>query len=80
MIFLRERPTVCVTRWWVGRRHFAGTHFKPRKLPENAQTPTRRAHALLAGFMECKTRHLKEDSMANMHHDEFDHRNLEHML
>ena len=28
--------------------HFDGTHFKPRKLPENAQTPTSRVHALLA--------------------------------
>jgi hypothetical protein len=35
-----------------GRRqlHFAGTHFKPRKLPENAPTPTRRVHAVLGGF------------------------------
>ncbi len=28
-------------------RHFDGTNFKPRKLPENAQTPTRRVHAVL---------------------------------
>ncbi len=26
---------------------FAGTNFKPRKLLENAQTPTRRVHAVL---------------------------------
>jgi hypothetical protein len=30
-------------------RHFAGTHFKPRKEPENAQTPTSRVHAVLGG-------------------------------
>jgi len=29
--------------------HFAGTSFKPRNLPENAQTPTRRVHAVLGG-------------------------------
>ena len=29
-------------------RHFTGTSFKPRKLPENAQTPTSRVHAVLA--------------------------------
>jgi hypothetical protein len=31
-------------------RHFAGTNSQPRKLPENAQTPTRRVHAVLGGF------------------------------
>ena len=31
-------------------RHFAGTSFQPRKLPENAATPTRRVHAVLGGF------------------------------
>ncbi len=32
-----------------GRRqgHFAGANSKPRKLPENAATPTRRVHAVL---------------------------------
>ena len=30
--------------------HFDGTNFEPRKLPENAQTPTRRVHAVLGGF------------------------------
>jgi len=29
------------------QRHFDGTNLKPRNLPENAQTPTRRVHALL---------------------------------
>jgi hypothetical protein len=29
--------------------HFAGTRLQPRKLPENAQTPTRRVHAMLGG-------------------------------
>ena len=31
------------------KRHFDGTNFKPRKLPENAQTPTSRVHAVLGG-------------------------------
>ncbi len=31
------------------QRHFTGTSFKPRKLPENAQTPTSRVHAVLGG-------------------------------
>jgi hypothetical protein len=39
-------PRVGGTR---GRR-FDGTRFKPRKLPKNAQTPTRRVHAVLGGF------------------------------
>jgi len=29
------------------QRQFGGTNFKPHKLPENAQTPTRRVHAVL---------------------------------
>jgi hypothetical protein len=29
------------------QRRFAGTNFKLRKLPENAQTPTSRVHAVL---------------------------------
>src|SRR5512134_3700295 len=32
------------------QRHFAGTNFQPRKLLENAATPTRRVHAVLGGF------------------------------
>jgi len=35
-------------------RRFDGTSFKPRKLPENAQTPTRRVHAVLARFSDGK--------------------------
>jgi hypothetical protein len=31
-------------------RHFIGIHFKPRKLPENAQSLTCRLHALLGVF------------------------------
>jgi len=30
-------------------RYFAGTNSKPRNLPENAATPTRRVHAVLGG-------------------------------
>ncbi|HLO17298.1 MAG TPA: hypothetical protein VK206_20870 [Anaerolineales bacterium] len=33
------------------QRHFAGANFKPRKLPENAQTPTRRVHAVLGSLL-----------------------------
>ena len=42
------------------KRHFAGSSFKPRNVPENAQTPTTmapalfagdRVHAVLGGFM-----------------------------
>jgi len=33
------------------QRHFAGTSFKPHKLPENAQTPTSRVHAMLGALM-----------------------------
>jgi len=36
-------PLVGETR----QRRFDGIHFKPRKTPENAQTPTSRVHALL---------------------------------
>jgi len=32
------------------QRYFAGTNFKPRKLLENAQTPTSRVHAVLGGL------------------------------
>src|SRR5512138_2709494 len=34
----------------IRERRFAGTSFKPRNLPENAATPTRRVHAVLGGF------------------------------
>ena len=33
------------------QRHFDGTNLKPRKLLENAQTPTSRVHAVLAHFI-----------------------------
>jgi len=33
------------------QRRFAGTSFKPKKLLENAQTPTSRVHAVLARFL-----------------------------
>jgi hypothetical protein len=46
------RPTVCVTRGWVGRGHATLTEpARARKLLENAATPTRRVHAVLGGFM-----------------------------
>ena len=31
-----------------GQRYFDGTNFEPRKVLENAQTPTSRVHAVLA--------------------------------
>jgi len=31
-------------------RDFDGTHFQPRKVPENAATPTRRVHAVLGSI------------------------------
>jgi hypothetical protein len=37
------------------QRHFDGTNFKPRKLPENAATPTSRVHALLGILVLRKT-------------------------
>jgi hypothetical protein len=37
------------------QRRFAGTNFKLSKLPENAQTPTSRVHAVLGGFGPIKT-------------------------
>jgi hypothetical protein len=33
-----------------GQHHFAGTNFKPQKLPENAPTPTSRVHAVLGAL------------------------------
>ena len=33
------------------QRRFAGINFKPRNLLENAQSPTRRVHAVLARFL-----------------------------
>ena len=32
-------------------RHFDGTNLKPRTMPENAQTPTSRVHAVLARYI-----------------------------
>ena len=33
------------------QRRFDGTNSKPRKLPQNAQSPTSRVHAVLARFL-----------------------------
>ncbi len=33
------------------QRRFDGTSFEPRKLPENAASPTSRVHALLGGVL-----------------------------
>ena len=32
------------------QRHLDGIHSKPHKVPENAQTPTSRVHAVLGGI------------------------------
>jgi len=48
------------------QRHFAGTNFKPRKLLENAQTPTRRVHAVLGNRAERKTHCPKQDTTAKL--------------
>ncbi len=44
---LRYRSLVSRTR----QRHFDGTSFKPRKVPENAQSPTGQVRAVLAVVM-----------------------------
>jgi len=36
------------------QRHFVGTSFKSRNLPENAQTPTSRVHAVLGNVLTYK--------------------------
>jgi len=62
MIISKQRPNglryprVGGTR----QRHFDGTSFEPQKLPENAATPTRRVHAVLARFVSfCHMPHQK---------------------
>jgi hypothetical protein len=40
-------------------RHFDGTSSKPRKLLENAQTPTSRVHAVLGAFNILQSKWLK---------------------
>jgi hypothetical protein len=42
-------------------RQFDGTNFKPRNLPENAATPTRRVHAVLGGFCLLKEKSVREE-------------------
>jgi hypothetical protein len=46
------------------QRHFDGTNFKPRQLPENAQTPTSRVHAVLAGILAMETHYLSHVTFA----------------
>jgi hypothetical protein len=50
------------------QRHFAGTNFEPRELPENAATPTRRVHAVLGVFTLRKTPFLKSELPTATHH------------
>jgi len=42
------------------KRHFDGANSKPRKLLENAQTPTSRVHAVLGGFLVVQDSLLEE--------------------
>ena len=42
-----------------GERRFTGINFKPRKVLENAQTPTSRVHAVLARLLRLGERALK---------------------
>ncbi len=48
-----------------GQHHFAGTSFEPRKLPENAQTPTRRVHAVLGLLLYRLSHQINEGSRIN---------------
>jgi hypothetical protein len=48
------------------QRRFDGTSLKPRNLPENAATPTRRVHAVLGTLDERKTRLRKKDNWINL--------------
>jgi hypothetical protein len=47
-------------------RHFDGTNSKPRKVPENAQTPTSRVHAVLGALTERQTCYLEQTITANL--------------
>jgi hypothetical protein len=49
-------PLVGETR----KRQFAGTNFKPRKVPENAQSPTSRVHAVLGNLAPIGTLAIKK--------------------
>jgi len=42
------------------------TSFKPHKLPENAQTPTSRVHAVLGNHDLCKTRAPAKGNTASL--------------
>jgi hypothetical protein len=40
------------------QRHCDGTNFQPRKRLENAQSPTRRVHAVLGSTLELETSYI----------------------
>jgi len=48
------------------QRRFDGTRLEPRKLPENAATPTSRVHAVLGALLECQPGPLEQDTLANL--------------
>ena len=65
------------------QRHFDGTNLKPKKLPENAQTPTSRVHALLGNLTERDAYSLKKADTANLEsilHTSVLHRNYQKKL
>ena len=47
-------------------RHFVETNLKPRKLPENAPSPTSRVHAVLGNLDERKTPNLKRNTTIDL--------------
>src|SRR5512146_1188688 len=55
------------------QRRFAGTNFKPRKLLENAASPTRRVHAVLGNHELARTLAIKRCKalLTNSHRDDF---------
>ncbi len=52
-----------------GQRHFDGTSLTSRKLPENAATPTSRAHAVSGSFENLMklTFHLLQQGIGDAH-------------
>jgi len=54
LYFMRHQPPNGLRYRLVGgmrQRYFAGANSKPRKVPENARTPTSRVHAVLGAVL-----------------------------
>ena len=60
---LSENALVGGTR----QRRFDGVRWKPRRVPENAETPTSRVHAVLGGLTECKIHWLTKKDFFMAH-------------